>query len=340
MFCTQCGNAINETKAFCNVCGKKIVPRQSNTPTPGNSQDAGYEEYAEYDMTTPPPPPSKGLQKAAIIAVCVALFALGIGGGFLVMRGRQDTGASGGGAPVVDPGPSPSPSTPAPTPINAPSPTPDSENGDADDEEETPNESQVQDPIAQEDPPEEEEPYDDIPTEPVVGPSARFPFQGELSRYETNFPADVVFLQNTLNHVRHYYTSIRLIEAATGTFGGATRGAVADFQLRAGLTATGIVDEVTWYHLMHVFENPPAFRDAPFIPSINTGYVTLVNLHLRDTPSQDGESLGVKPEGTPVWVISYIPQDSWFFVSTMEGYSGYMKAEFLILEGILPMPTP
>jgi len=164
--------------------------------------------------------------------------------------------------------------------------------------------------------------------------SLRFPFPGILSRYTTN-TADISFLQNTLNTIRSYYTSVRPIDVASGNFDGATRGAVIDFQQRAGLTPTGIVDEATWYSLIAVFENPPETPDPPFTPPVNTGYVTLVNLHLREGPSQSAYSLGIKPEGTPVHVVSYIPGSRWFFVTISEYVVGYMKAEFLLLEGIL-----
>ena len=165
--------------------------------------------------------------------------------------------------------------------------------------------------------------------------SQRFPFPGIISRHTTN-TADIAFLQNTLTAIRNYYTSIRPIDVAFGSFDGATRGAVIDFQVRAALPPTGIVDEDTWYAIIHVFENPPAMPDPPFIPTVDVGYVTLVNLHLRESPSTAAESLGIKPEGTVVRVVSYIPGDRWFFVTTADDVVGYMKAEFLLMEGILP----
>ena len=170
---------------------------------------------------------------------------------------------------------------------------------------------------------------DDIPR------SARFPFPGIISRHTSN-TADIVFLQNTLNIVRNHYTSVRPIDTAGGNFDGATRGAVIDFQVRAGLPPTGIVDEDTWYGIIEVFENPPETPDAPFIPQLNTEYVTLVNLHLREAPTQFAYSLGIKPEGTVVTVLNYIPVYRWFFVTTADDIVGYMKAEFLLMKGILP----
>ena len=165
--------------------------------------------------------------------------------------------------------------------------------------------------------------------------SQRFPFPGApLTRHSDN-EVDIVVLHTALIAIRNHYTSIRPIEGG-GNFGGATRGAVIDFQVRANLPPTGVVDELTWYAIMDVFENPPQEPDPPFVPTIDAGYVTLVNLHLREGPSQATESLGIKPEGTLVWVISYIPADRWFFVSTEDGVNGYMKAEFLLLDGILP----
>jgi len=156
-----------------------------------------------------------------------------------------------------------------------------------------------------------------------------------MFRYGQHAEADIVFLQNTLNSVRRNYTSIRHIESIGG-FGSATFGAVVDFQLRVGLPTTGIVNEETWYRLMYVFENPPQTPDPAFEPIVNARYFTLVNLNLRSAPSMSGESLAIKPQGASVWVWYYISNDSWFFVETDEGQTGYMKAEFLMREGILP----
>jgi len=164
------------------------------------------------------------------------------------------------------------------------------------------------------------------------GPSARFPFPGTMSIHTTNNPADVMFLQTTLNHVRRSFTSVRFIDSPTGSFGGVTRGAVVDFQLRMNIPPSGIVDENTWYSLVYVFENPPDAPDPPFSPVVQQWYFTLVGLHLRAAPSQESESFGVAPVGTAVFVVDYIANDSWFFVHTEDGYTGYMKAEFLIVD--------
>jgi len=172
-------------------------------------------------------------------------------------------------------------------------------------------------------------------TEIEPGQSERFPFPGEISGRSGSI-ADILFLQNTLNTVRTYYTSVRPIVSANGTFGGDTQGAVIDFQQRTQIRVTGIVDETTWYRIMDVFENPPPEPDPPFTPETNTEYITLVNLHLRDTPSQQGYSLGVIPEGTIVWVMDYIYQDRWFYVTTLDGEAGFMKAEFLLIDGAMP----
>jgi len=265
-----------------------------------------YDQYSEYN-TPPPHTQSNGLKKAAIIAACIALLALGISvGGFFILRGQSSTGQGPTDGGRLATAPSPTPAAPSPEPEPVPTPTPEPQ----------------------------DTPPDETAYEIEPGRSIRFPFPGTLSRNASNAAADVVFLQNTLNSVRRNFTSIRPIDSATGSFGGATFGAVADFQLRIGLPTTGIVDEDTWYSLMSAFENPPASPDPAFTPPVQEAYATLVGLHLRETPSQEGESLGVKPEGTLVWVVSYIPEDSWFFVSTEYG-TGYMKAEFLILDGIL-----
>jgi len=194
-------------------------------------------------------------------------------------------------------------------------------------------------------PPDEDIPPDEPPTQEPDPPPAdlpygvvrseRFPFPGNtITRYSTN-AADIMFLQNTLNMIRRNYTSIRSIDTATGSFGGVTRGAVVDFQLREGLPTTGNVDEITWYRIVYVLENPPDEPDPPFTPPVDVGYRTLVNLHLRDGPYADAYSLGIKPVGTLVWVMSYIPADRWFFVTLEDGLAGYMKVEFLIKDGLL-----
>ena len=363
MFCTICGNTIYQDESFCSKCGKNVMPRAEHPsgPARANPPPGGYNQhkehnrnqgkgdqprYSNYDLPLPVPtrsaagghhhgkrphhpermhPPqavgsypqhspqaNRGLKKAAVIAICIALFALGVSvGGFFVMRiSTQNTNQP--QQPIVGD------STPTPLPERlTPTPTPPPE----EDTSETP-------------PPEETEDPEDI-EDPEDVRSARFPFPGNLSRYGGSAEADVAFLQNTLNHMRRHYPSIRLIDAAGGTFGAATFGAVIDFQQRVGLPATGVVDEDTWYTLVELFENPPTQADPPFEPATQEWYVVLVNLHLRTEPSMAGESIEVIPQWSRVWVAYYIQQDSWYFVQTEEGYTGYMKAEFLLLDGIL-----
>ncbi|MCL2361464.1 MAG: peptidoglycan-binding protein [Defluviitaleaceae bacterium] len=364
MFCTICGNTIYQDESFCSKCGKGVKPKspqphgghthpqrgvpapppgghsrqkeyahppnpggrgappqytnyelppppQNRGPAPSYHQHGGHSHHHEY--RTPPPQSGGGLKKAAIIAACIALFALGvsIGGIFVMRRSQQGTTPPPQDSSSIG---NEAPATPTPLPERiTPTPTPPPE----DEAEETP-------------PPEETEP----PVED--GRSARFPFPGNMSRYGGSAEADVAFLQNTLNNIRRNYRSIRVIDVAGGTFGAATFGAVVDFQLRVGLPPTGVVNEDTWYALVEVFENPPAEPDPPFEHITQEWYVTLVNLHLREEPSTAGESMDVIDQWTRVWVAYYIPQDSWFFVQTEEGYTGYMKAEFLLLDGILP----
>ena len=367
MFCTGCGTTLYEDDIFCSVCGKKRLPRpgpaalqagnkppqaaapfrqppghapqnsppqrrgpgfygehgtapptqqnhmpNATGPRPYDARHAGHPGFSADHNAMPPghknhakspgfPPPRKrqqsGRLQTVIAIICIILLVLSIGViGFSFLRNHQ-MGA------VDNPGISLGNGEDDTNGNHYPSytPTPPPANG-----------------------------GDDGPV-----PSARFPFPGIISR-DTNNTADITFLQNTLNSIRRYYTSVRPIEGAASTFDGATRGAVIDFQVRAGLTPTGIVDETTWYSLIAVFENPPDTRDAPFTPTVDVGYVTLVNLHLREGPSMSAYSLGVKPEGTRVWVVSYIPVSRWFYVTVGDDLVGYMKAEFLLMEGILP----
>jgi len=244
----------------------------------------------------------------------VALFALGVSvGGLFVMQRSQ------GDAEQPSPPPLEEEATATPAPEQTPDPEPTHEPAEG---EEYPNEQEAP-------------PYEDI-TPPNNSRSARFPFPGTMTRYGDSEIADVVFLQNTLNNIRRHYRSIRVIETAGGTFGASTFGAVVDFQLRVGLPPTGVVNADTWYALVEVFENPPSEPDPPFAPETQEWYLTLVNLHLRTEPSTAGESMEVMPQWSRVWVAYYIANDSWFFVQTEEGYTGYMKAEFLIMDGILP----
>jgi len=262
MFCTQCGNDIYTDEAFCAVCGKKVTPRGNISPTnpsvhvnipqsapqyeydkpghygqpphlqspqyPGHQRPRPNQRQHHHNYDYPPPPPHEGnaLQKVAIAAACVALIALGISiGGAFLMQNSEST------PPRTAEVPGPGVFETLPTPLPTPSPEPDYE--------------QEYDP------------------EPETGNSARFPFPGILSQYATTDQVDVIFLQNTLNRVRNYFTAIRHIETVSGNFEGVTRGAVIDFQVRAELTPTGVVDEVTWYSLMYVFENPPERPDEP-----------------------------------------------------------------------------
>jgi len=196
------------------------------------------------------------------------------------------------------------------------------------------------DPYTQPTPPpdngyQETQPPDEV-YEPEPYRSTRFPFPGTMHRYGDHPEADIFFLQNTLNTMRRYFTSIRHIDMTVDGFSAATFGAVVDFQLRMELPPTGIVNEETWYRLMYAFENRPEHYDQPFEPPVEMWYYTLVRLHLRAAPSTQSDSLGIKEQGTAVWVVSYHSNDSWFFVSTEEGYTGYMKAEFLMREGVMP----
>ena len=320
MFCTQCGNPLYEDDAFCADCGKKITPRASKpeaseashaTPAgpafrrrvaaPLANDMPNYDQpmrrlSTEYDMPVAHRRQSSISRLQTIIAV-ICIAMLVVSLGIIGFSFLRN----------VQTGAAETPS----------SPTADETAGTG------------------------EGPYEPDQAPPETGDepgqlgSARFPFPGTLSRYSAN-TADISFLQNTLNTIRNHYTSVRPIEVVGGIFDGATRGAVIDFQVRAGLTPTGVVDETTWYGIIAIFENPPETPDPPFIPTVGTNYITLVNLHLREAPSSLAYSLGIMPEGTSVWVVSYIPGDRWFFVTTQEDEVGYMKAEFLLMEGILP----
>jgi peptidoglycan hydrolase-like protein with peptidoglycan-binding domain len=167
-------------------------------------------------------------------------------------------------------------------------------------------------------------------TTPEIPMPPLHPFPGILEFGSENIVA-VSVLQNALSYISEYFTNIRSTEMESGRFAAATVGAVADFQHRVGLAATGIVDADTWYSIMQTQARPPAIPDGPFAPPLSTWYITLSNLHLRAGPSTDSASLHIFDQGERIWVTGFIDEDAWFFASTPQG-DGFMKAEFLILE--------
>jgi len=333
MICTYCGGAVRDGAGFCKNCGTKIAPKPPERTAPRATHPAvtkipsrpykdsyGHPpEYPDdYDYHHyPPQRQNTNIAKVVVISVFTTVLVMClIVAGFLIWQGGQGTNIGGGNGiqenmPDTPPGPS-----------------------------ETNNYGNEEEPNIPEDTNEEEnnqegEPNETTPPEGGAG-SERFPFPGaNITRYTGN-AADIMFLQNSLNVIRRQYTSVRRIDTITGSFGGVTQGAVVDFQVRVGLPATGVVDEATWYAIVYALENPPEEADPPFVPPVDVGYITLVNLHLRDGPSLEAYSLGIKPVGTPVWVMSYIAADRWFFVTMEDGLAGYMKVEFLLLDGLLP----
>ena len=185
-------------------------------------------------------------------------------------------------------------------------------------------------------------PTPDLPFDLPSDLPISYPFPGEnISRESDNIPA-VRFIQNTLNLLRVNFTSIRIIETATGTYGGQTVGAVIDFQLRVGITPTGIVDEETWYKMVYALNNPPSIPDPPFAPKVDAKYVLLSDVNLRGRPTVESESLGIIPLGAVVYVLGFYPEDNWVRVwyNSPEGEIGFMRAEFLLLYDIfLSVPT-
>jgi len=282
----------------------------------------GYDHPNDYDYPHyPPTRQNTGVAKAVVISVFTTVLVMClIVAGFLIWQGGQGDADDGNSNQEIMPYATPEP--------------PETNGNGYEDEPNIP-EDTGEEPSHEENNQEEEPHEEPAPPEGSMG-SERFPFPGaNITRYTGN-AADIMFLQNSLNVIRRQYTSIRRIETITGSFGGATQGAVVDFQLRVGLPTTGVVDETTWYTIVYKLENPPDETDPPFVPPVDVGYITLVNLHLRDGPSLESYSLGIKPVGTLVWVMSYIAADRWFFVTMEDGLAGYMKVEFLLLDGLLP----
>jgi len=113
MFCTHCGNKMDENTAFCTGCGaatQKTAPPPTAQPVTANPPLAAYVKY---------------------IIAAIAAVAVLAGGGFLVW-GRVNAGAYANQPPAAQttgdtaPGPTPGPvlqATPAPTPTSTPSPS-------------------------------------------------------------------------------------------------------------------------------------------------------------------------------------------------------------------------
>ena len=166
---------------------------------------------------------------------------------------------------------------------------------------------------------------------PAAGRAA-MPFPGSPIGPGSENTDAILFIQNSLNYINRYFSSVRVIESVGGVFGAGTQGAVIDFQRRMGLPATGIVDQITWQHISDVIENPPGLPDPPFFPRLNAYYRTLSNLHLRSGPSTDTESLDIVPEGTFVWAMDFLQDEGWFWVISHDGQHGFMSAQFLVLD--------
>jgi len=343
MFCLHCGKPLEDESIFCGNCGNKvdIVDTSDNT----SLVSTAYEDIQPQPTPIIPPAataPAKKSPRVGVI-ICAALLAivlgLGLGvGGIFVFRSfmiedtpphnraelrelerqavveeiednrythiLEDTAAEAPQAPDTPP-----PAVAEP-PIEEPAPLPE--------------------------PPVEEAPEEtpaELP-EPEPNPPLH-PFPGSALGVGSENAAAVMILQNTLNHVSRYYTNIRYQESVDGFFGGATQGAVIDFQHRIGMRPTGIVDERTWYAIMDVQANPPAVPDLPFVPTLNANYITLVNLHLRERPTTDSESLGIVSEGTWVFVLDATIDRAWFHVRSYDGQYGFMNAQFLLQEGIM-----
>ena len=323
MFCSQCGSTVKKGAAFCINCGTK-----ADGPVTGGHKKP---PTVRYPLPTPAPPvrPRSNPVQTVVLTVCITLIILAAGAGvILVMQNQNNHGTADVSHIVAETASPPAQNAESQEETHTDPDQPGTDNQ-QDETYENNNESQYNNENNQD----EHTPHE--PADTGTGRSERFPFPGEISR-NYGSTADIVFLQNTLNVVRRNLTSVRPIAVANGTFGGDTRGAVIDFQHRMGMAVTGVVDHATWYRLMYVFENPPAEADPHFTPVVNIEYVTLANLHLREGPSQYAESLGIKPEGTVVWVMEYIAYGRWFHVTTLYGETGYMKVEFLMLETILP----
>lgn len=74
--------------------------------------------------------------------------------------------------------------------------------------------------------------------------------------------ADIMELQRYLNTVAGENDNIPYV-IPDGAYGGATRGAVSDFQRESGLPVTGEVDERTWRALLKAYETIVKFNAAP-----------------------------------------------------------------------------
>lgn len=77
------------------------------------------------------------------------------------------------------------------------------------------------------------------------------PYPGTLLRVGSS-GSDVLFIQQRLQNISMYYKSIPYI-VADGIFGNATRSAVIAFQNLLGLSADGIVGQITWYKINEIY---------------------------------------------------------------------------------------
>ncbi len=77
------------------------------------------------------------------------------------------------------------------------------------------------------------------------------PYPGTLLKVGSS-GSDVVFIQQRIQSISMYYKSIPYINA-DGLYGPATKSAVVAFQILLGLSADGIIGQITWYKINEIF---------------------------------------------------------------------------------------
>lgn len=317
MFCTNCGVQVFPNAKFCEGCGFKVE-------TVVNSPDS----IAQLKAIPPAITSAPSKNKITLLLPVLLLFTMAAGVVWffdLIPREEivepvavqstapaQSVPASVTPAPVV-----PVPAAQAPPgsePAVTPAPTPPA------------NPEVVQAPVPTPPPP--------VAVAPVNPPPFGFP--GTVIALNSTDTVSTALLYMALLDISHFYNIRPLELTGNNVFGYNMLGAVVDFQVREGLPGTGIVDETTWYAIMHAWANPPATPDPVSPRPMNIWHTTLVDIHMRQGPSSDTPSAGLVPQGSFILPTDYVIVDGlWWYLISWGGQNGFISARFLMQEGLM-----